>query len=82
MSDLQKIGDYSEALVALGWEHENSEYQAVARDLQTFCASFVSCTRHMGDGMEVFEACSTEEKFFEFVQDREAYFERLMAKQP
>ena len=78
MSDLQKIGQYSEALVGLGWKHENSEYQAVARDLQTFCTSLVSCARHMGDGMEVFEACSTEQLFFEFVQDREAYFERLM----
>ena len=61
--------------------HKDDEKQ-VASDLQVFCKSLWKCARYMGDGMDVYEACSTEELFFRFVDEREAYYKGLANQGP
>ena len=73
LSNLQKI-------VALGMESEKDDEKAVACDLQMLCRCLWKLTRYMGDGMEVYDACSTEALFFQFIEEREAYYKGLAYK--
>ena len=77
LSNLQKIGEYSEALVALGMESDKDDEKAAASDLQVFCRCLWKLTRYMGDGLEVYETLSTEALFFRFIEEREAYYKGL-----
>ena len=45
---------------SLGMESEKDDEKAVAGDLQMLCRCLWKLTRYMGDGMEVYDACSTE----------------------